>query len=87
MDNVLVDIRTHDEPFAAFVENLRCKIRRIPRNGGSIRFDLVHSALCSDERAIERIVAWLNLQENSSPKPPPVKTVPLRTKATPLGLV
>ena len=87
MDNVLVDIRTHDEPFAESIENLRCKAVRFRRINGSMRFHLAHSALHSDEHAIERMISWLNLQKGPPRERVPEKASPVRTKATPLGLI
>lgn len=86
IDNLLVDIRTHNEPFAASVEKLRHKVTRFRIvEGRSLPFRLRHSALYSDERGIERMVAWLKLQKADTEDLTPIRRA--RTAATPLGLV
>jgi hypothetical protein len=88
IDNLLVNIRTHNEPFAASVENLRQKVARFRAVEGrpqSLPFRLRHSALYSDERGIERMVAWLKKRKADAAEVVPIRRA--RTEATPLGLV
>ena len=88
-DNVLLDIQTCDEPFAANVEHLRRMVSRVHFGKAHKRWlflRLAHSAVYDDQHVVHEIVAWMG---SLSGAPSVVSRAPqarARSATNPLGL-
>ena len=94
LDNLLVDIETVNEPFAAKVEYFRGLVSRVRFDGSGPnrwvpKFRLGHCAIYDDARVVSHIIFWIGATTANASETVgeyPERTQRMRSTANPLGI-